>query len=192
MDKYEQAQKLSLLLECAESGIMVKDIPGYEGRYAITSDGRVYSYCHNIFLKPNDNGHGYLRVLLFKDSQKKTKRINRLVAEAFVPKPEGWDNSWDAAHKDDNRSNNDYRNLIWQTRADNINTDHFRNARTEYGPTPVRCVETGIEYASQAAAARDLDICAKSISNVINGYQITAGSYHWEKIEPKAAENCDN
>jgi hypothetical protein len=44
MDRYDMAEKLQTLLEQAEEEIEMKDIPGYEGRYAVTADGRVWSY----------------------------------------------------------------------------------------------------------------------------------------------------
>ena len=34
----------------------MKDIKGYEGQYAITKDGRVWSYKTEKFLSPVDNG----------------------------------------------------------------------------------------------------------------------------------------
>lgn len=37
MDKYEQAQRLQELLEQAETEMA--DIPGFEGKYAMTKDG---------------------------------------------------------------------------------------------------------------------------------------------------------
>lgn len=189
MDKQTKAQRLALLLECAEQGLLIKDIEGYEGLYAAISNGNIWSYYHNIFLSQRDNGQGYLIVSLYKNGIEKTKRVNRLIALAFVEKPDEWDESWDAAHIDSNRANNDYTNLKWQTRSDNMDTEHFRNSRDRYGATPVRCVETGIEYPTQAKAARDLDICAKSISNVINGYQHTAGGYHWERVIKEESGN---
>lgn len=181
MDKYEMAEKLQSLLEFAETDMV--DIPGYEEMYAVTKSGKVWSYYSKRYLSPGDNGHGYMYVSLHKDSKKKSYRLHRLVAEAFIEKPDGWDESWDVAHLDDNRSNNCYWNLAWQTRKENMDTDHFRASREYYGPCPVRCVETGVEYATQKAAAQELGIHPKSISNVINGYQVTAGGYHWERLE---------
>lgn len=189
MDKYDQANKLALLLECAENGLLVKDIPSYEGLYAAVSDGRIWSYKKQIFLSPSDNGHGYLYVTLCKKGDKKSKRVNRIIAEVFVPKPEGWDASWDAAHKDDNRHNNHYTNLMWKTRKDNMDTDHFRAARATYGKCPVLCVETGVVYSSQAEAARDLGVCARSISSVVRGHLNTTGGYHFKLV--KKAEKAE-
>jgi hypothetical protein len=39
MDRYEMANKLEQLLDSAETAQIMKDIPGYEGRYAITPSG---------------------------------------------------------------------------------------------------------------------------------------------------------
>lgn len=101
-----------------------------------------------MFKSLNDNGHGYLWVVLYKNGKKHYKRINRLVAEMYVPKPEGWNPKWDAAHIDSNRYNNHYTNLKWQTRKENMDTDHFRNCGRSYGKCPVLCVETGVVYPS--------------------------------------------
>ena len=44
----------------------MKDIKNYEGLYAITMTGRVWSYRRKMFLKAVDNGRGYLSVKLYK------------------------------------------------------------------------------------------------------------------------------
>lgn len=48
--------------------------------------------------------------------------------------------------------------------------------------TPVRCVETGIEYKMLKEAERFTGIDASSIADVIYGRGKTAGGFHWEKI----------
>lgn len=45
----------------------MRDIKDYEGLYAVTSCGKVYSYKRKKFLRPFDNGYGYLKVNLYKD-----------------------------------------------------------------------------------------------------------------------------
>lgn len=45
---------------------------------------------------------------------------------------------------------------------------------------PVRCVETGIIYASTHEASRELGIGQGNISTVCRGGRKTAGGYHWE------------
>lgn len=194
MNKFEMAQKLQSLLDQAEldreAKKDMKDIPGYEGRYAITRDGRVWSYRNGFFLCLNDNGRGYLYARLSDHSKTKNKRINRLVAEAFVEKPEGWEPNWDVAHEDDDKTNNNDWNLKWKTRKENMDTDHFRANSKKRGKCPVLCVETGVVYPSQAAAARDLGLCARSISSVIYGHLNTTGGYHFKRVKPE--ENKEN
>ena len=146
MNKYEMAEKLQSLLENAEEDM--KDVAKFEGEYAVTRDGKVWSYKKNRFLIPSNNGHGYMIVSLSKDGKRYTKRVHRLVAEAYIPKPDDWDESWDVAHLDDVRDNNHYKNLAWQTRKQNMDTDHYRASVLHRGPCPVRCIETGMEYST--------------------------------------------
>lgn len=51
-----------------------------------------------------------------KDGKTETRRVHRLVAEAFIPNPE---NKSDVNHIDFNRSNNCVENLEWTTRQEN-------------------------------------------------------------------------
>lgn len=63
-----------------------KDIEGYE-KYQVSNLGRIR---HNgKILKPSLDRYGYLCVHLSKDGFKKTFRVHRLVAMAFIPNPEG-------------------------------------------------------------------------------------------------------
>lgn len=91
-----------------------KDILGYEGLYQISNLGRVKS-----FVKTSDgkilkqrkpkNMYNYV-VLTKKNNKKKTLKIHRLVAEAFIPNP----NRLPCInHKDENKQNNNANNLEW-------------------------------------------------------------------------------
>lgn len=96
----------------------MREIKGYEGEYGVTENGWVYSYKRNKFLKPNDNGIGYLFVVLCHEGVRQQKYIHRLVAEAFIPNP---DNLPEINHKDENKSNNCVDNLEWISHIDNLN-----------------------------------------------------------------------
>ena len=85
----------------------MKDIKGYEGKYAITSCGKVYSYFTKKFLKLGNVGV-YKSVKL----QGKDFLIHRLVAEAYLDNP---DNLPCVNHKDENTTNNCLNNLEWCT-----------------------------------------------------------------------------
>ena len=159
----------------------MKDVVGYEGLYAVTSCGKVWSYKYKKFLSPRDNGHGYECVCLTNSEGKRgMRRVHILVAQAYIPNPEG---KSDVGHLDDCRNHNWVGNLKWMTRSENLDTDHYREAVKNKKFTKVRCVETGEVFNSQAHAAREMNIGRYNINNVLLGKQHTAGGYHWERVE---------
>lgn len=100
------------------SGYRIKDIEGYEGRYAVTDDGRVWSYGRNMWLKPIVEHTGYLRVSLYSGETPKDYtnfKVHRLVANAFHGKMQGLE----VNHIDGDKSNNSVANLEWVTSSEN-------------------------------------------------------------------------
>lgn len=70
-----------------------KSIPGYDGLYEINNHGEVKSlYYRGNFeskiLKPAKDRGDYLFVKLYKNGERKTCLIHRLVALAFIQNPE--------------------------------------------------------------------------------------------------------
>lgn len=161
----------------------MKDIKGYEGQYAITSCGRVWSYKRNKFLTPYDNGLGYLIVNLYKNSKLQHCRVHRLVAEAYLPNP---NNLPQVNHIDKDKTHNYLSNLEYCTAAENI-----RYSVADKQPArklPIRCVELNEVYPTQAAAACATGVHRQGIQNCLKGRQKTSGGYHWEYVEE--AEEC--
>ena len=104
--------------EDAFGGVPYKDIAGFEGKYAISADGRVYSYRRQIILRPEEVHNGYLRVGIVDDEGRLVhKRIHRAVAEAFIPNPL---NKSQVHHKNHNRKDNRVENLEWATQRENL------------------------------------------------------------------------
>ena len=95
----------------------MRDVKGYEGLYAVTSCGKVWSYKSKRFLTPEDNGHGYLRVNLCKDGKDKKYMIHRLVSEAYIPNP---NNLHEVDHIDNDKNHNYVNNLQWLSHKDNV------------------------------------------------------------------------
>lgn len=91
-----------------------RDIDGYDGKYQVSTWGRVRSL--RGILTPYENHKGYLKVGLTKDGKSNKHRINRLVAEAFIDNPE---NLPFVDHIDGNKQNNSITNLRWITNLDN-------------------------------------------------------------------------
>lgn len=110
-----------------------KDICGYEGYYQISNFGRVKSLARPVFKRdgsfhrfknetiksPKISKDGYLSVTLSVNGDNKTFTIHRLVANAFIPKPET-DDTLEVNHIDMNRENNVVYNLEWVTHQDNV------------------------------------------------------------------------
>lgn len=104
-----------------------RDVKGYEGVYQVSNTGEVKRVAYmdakhnkwvaNRVLKKFHNQKGYLFVALCKDGQDATKRVHRLVAEAFIPNP---DNLEQVNHIDCNKQNNTVENLEWCSLQDNI------------------------------------------------------------------------
>lgn len=110
---------------------MWRDVNGYEGIYEVSNLGGVKSvarstnnqYCReDIMLSPSDDGYGYNQVVLCKRINgirvKKTFKVHRLVADAFIENPH---NKPIVNHKDWNTKNNTVDNLNWMTPKENLN-----------------------------------------------------------------------
>ena len=109
----------------------MKDIPGYEGLYAATDEGKIWSYPKRrssrngkwlkFQLTTNKNGRlrprQHLQAGLHKDEKVKQWLVHRLIALAFIPNS---DNKPHINHKDGNPLNNRVDNLEWTTQTDNM------------------------------------------------------------------------
>tara|TARA_R110000772_G_scaffold243003_1_gene355710 strand:- start:37 stop:528 length:492 start_codon:yes stop_codon:yes gene_type:complete len=91
-------------------------IAGYEGRYTIYPDGRVWSRFGKGKFLSHRTSKGYTRVGLYKANVKKNKLVHRLLAEAYIPNPEG---KPFIDHIDRDRANNSLNNLRWVTHQEN-------------------------------------------------------------------------
>lgn len=106
-----------------------KDIVGFEGLYEISNYGNVKSckrYVNFRFgkrlvfeklLRLGKDKDGYLMAILCQDGIKKTVKIHRLVANAFIDKIDGKNI---VNHIDSNKSNNILSNLEWVSSLENI------------------------------------------------------------------------
>ena len=112
-----------------------RTIPGYEGSYEVSDQGRVRSVdrvVHCAASKHHPNGRirrfpgrllkgdrdkdGYIHVLLHCAPSKERKAVHQLVLEAFVgPCPPGQE----CRHLDGKRARNALDNLCWGTPAEN-------------------------------------------------------------------------
>ena len=161
-----------------------KWIKNFEGRYSISSEGRVYSHLTGQFRVPTltkrYRGDDY-KVNLTKASRTRSFRIKRLVAEHFIPNPQNLPN---VINIDKDATNCSISNLKWISREDQY-TDHltegskarFQEAGKVATSKPIRNMIDGKIYPSYRAAEELLGLAKDFVTN-----QITKNQYKNNKL----------
>ena len=105
-----------------------RTIPGYEGYYEVSSEGRVRSIPRTlpdgrarkgkVLKQCTTKGNGRLKVTLARDGRSTNVKVHQLVAQAFLGSaPVG---KTLVLHNDGNHLNNRARNLRWGNYSDNV------------------------------------------------------------------------
>ena len=163
----------------------MKDIVGYDGLYAITRDGQVWSYKRKKFLKPGLTKDGYHRVSLCKNGKGKNYLIHRLVAEAYIPNPNNYPQ---VNHRDENKQNNCASNLEWCDAKYNANYGTRTERAAKKRSIPVYCIELNKIFDGARQAARELGLDNSDIIKCCKGKAKTHGGYHFRYAETSVEE----
>ena len=159
----------------------MKDIKGYEGLYAVTSCGRVWSYKRQKFLTPSTNEKGYLYVSLYKNGEHKRCRIHRLIAEAYLPNP---NNLPQINHKDENKANNCLQNLEWCNAKYNTNYGTGIERAANSRKKPILQYDLNGNFIREWECTADVgsEVCGH-ICHCLKGKRHTAYGYIWKYKE---------
>lgn len=156
---------------------MWKDCRGYEGKYQISNQGRVWSIGSQKYISICTDRDGYLYANLYaKNGKCRKEKVHRLVALAFIDNPEG---KTQVNHLDENKQNNCVDNLEWVTPKENANYG-TRNERVGKALSiTVCCVELDKVFYGAREAARQTGVDQSSIIKCCKGKAKTAGGFHW-------------
>ena len=176
-------------------GEIWKDIEGYEGLYQVSNMGNVKSLERTVWcglnggcyktvpekiMKGVGDGHGYLQVGLYRDGKRKKCRINRLVAQAFLPNP---DNLPEVNHKDEDKTNNCAENLEYCSRSYNMTYNGRAKKVGKKNSKPIFSIdkESGLImwWESAREAERYTGINKGNICSCLKGKLKSAGGHIW-------------
>ena len=170
-----------------------KPVIGYEGLYEVSDLGRVRSVDRTVpnggrgekrlsgkVLRLKKDRNGYMSVMLSRNGKQTRYRVHRLVAKAFVPNANGYD---EVNHKDETRANNMAANLEWCTRQYNNTYGTLQERAHRLTSKPVKQIKDGrviATYPSAMEAARKTNGTQGGISGCCRGELKSSGGYQWE------------
>lgn len=159
-----------------------KDIKGYEGLYQASSLGRIKSKVQTKerILRGSVNNSGYRMVILCKNGIHKHALVHRLVADSFVPNPNGLP---EVNHKDEFKLNNVASNLEWCDKKYNLNYGTYQLRKGASNGVCVNQYSTDGEliakYKSIKEAAETNGFKSSPIQNCCCGRYKTSYGYIW-------------
>lgn len=174
-----------------------KDIPGYEGRYAVDTDGVVWSlpFKQRYLLRTggeafrttklkalarNRINSGYFVVHLHLDNVRTAHLVHRLVAEAFIP------NTDPTVLVEVNHCNGDKAdcrmvNLEWQTSKGNHDHAVDIGLQPQARAVVIRGPGLSHSFPSMSRAAQHLGTTATTIGRALRTRSLVNG---WEVVSP--------
>lgn len=151
-----------------------KEIPLTDGKYLVSSDGRVARVLKKGGLRelsPYRNNTPYLAVKVFdRDGKPINKYVHRIVAEAFVPKTEGTE----VNHKNGNKTDNRAVNLEWVSHSEN-NIHKFKVLKTGFSQKAVNVLVLNSDkrFGSISECAKYLGVSTTTIRRHLQGFTKT-------------------
>lgn len=204
LEQWAVERDLAIAKAVENAGEVWKPVPGYNGVYLVSNQGRVKSAQRVVMYRTGKtqpvserimtaglDRKGYPRLILHKDGKILSWAVHRLVMFTFVPRDD-W-KSMHVNHKDGIRHNNIIENLEWCTNSENrlhsyrvLKTRHpmvgkCRELHHNRHPVSGRSLETGEirEYPSVSSVVDD-GFKPSDVSACANGNQHTHKNWQWK------------
>lgn len=149
-----------------------RSIEGFDN-YLVSNKGRIMNGKTGRILRPADDGGGYDKVVLCKNGITSTKKVHRLVAQAFIDNP---NNLETVNHIDEDKHNNNVENLEWLSSGDNTRYSLSKPVE-QYDLYSGELLAT---YPSTMAVERLMGFGNSTISMACRGQYKKAYGYIWK------------
>ena len=153
-------------------------------KYEVNQFGEIRHKKRKQILKPRPNRGGYGYVNFTINGIHKNFAIHRIVANAFIPNPNGLE---EVNHKDYNKLNNCVNNLEWVDSSKNkqhaykkIENHISRGKQVEQYSKSGEYITT---YNTISEAAKAMNCCVAAISNCCLGRTKTSMGFQWRFSE---------
>lgn len=152
-----------------------RPVRGFENCYEVNRKGEVRSRKtgHCRILKPRLNSKtGYSFVNLYNGGASETKTLHRIVAEAFIPNPDGLQY---VNHINEDKTDNRVENLEWCNQQYNVNYSKAKR----FKPVALYTVdgEKIATFVSEKAAAEVLGVGKSCVFQALSGLQHTCAGF---------------
>ena len=156
-------------------------IEGFE-KYEVSNLGKIRNIKSGRILKPQLDKDGYLTHNLYGYDKQKYLLLHRIIATAFIDNPEG---KPCVNHIDENKLNNDLRNLEWCTvRENNIHGTRTKRAAEKLSQKVIQLdLNDNVlnEFESMVQAERETGVSRRSIGRCCNGKLKSSRGYKWKR-----------
>lgn len=163
--------------KCPDRGWMENGQPYFNVAKPLDPDEQWWVYCAGTIFYQGQKRHSFfMKDYEYVDFNGYNRSVSRTVAEIFVPRPV---DATEVHHKDGNKRNNRFTNLMWLTHAQHMAIHHGK-AVVMLDINTRKLIDT---FPSATAAAEKLGIRDTCIRSCTNHTTQTSHGYIWMKAE---------
>lgn len=163
-----------------------KPIVGFENEYEVSSQGRVRSLTKTVLARGGKTAvkkgqirllgydkDGYLRLGLYRKQKGYYKRVNRLVATAFINNPE---NKPLVNHKNGIKVDNNVNNLEWATESENMRHAHDTGLKNSDHTKGEKCIFSKLKESDVIEIRKSYNKKTCNYKKLADKYQVSQGT----------------